>query len=197
MRNLAVIEFMSLDGVIQSPGSPDEDPDGRYEHGGWMVPYADEVSGAAAAKGMAATDTYLFGRKTYQGLIQHWPTAPDDDPMAAHLNQTPKYVASRTLTSLTWQNSTLLHGEVPAAVAELKRRPGGTIAVLGSAELVRTLMAHDLVDEYRVFLQPIVLGSGKRLFGSAPRPARLRLVECTSTTTGAVLLDYEPVRNSG
>jgi dihydrofolate reductase len=194
MRKLAVIEFMSLDGVIQSPGSPDEDPDGRYPHGGWMAPYGDQVSAAAAAKGMATTGAYLFGRKTYQGMVRHWPHQPADDPFAAHLNPTPKYVASRTLTTLEWQNSSLLQGDVPEAVAELKRQSGGTVAVLGSAQLVNTLMAHDLVDEYRIFLEPVVLGSGKRLFGDFPQPKRLRLVESVPTSTGGVILSYEPAR---
>ncbi len=192
MRQLVVIEFMSLDGVIQSPGSPDEDPEGGFQHGGWQQPYVDEVIGAAAAEGMAATDAYLFGRKTYEGMVRHWPNAPADDPIAAHLNPAPKYVASRTLQELTWQSSTLIEGDVPAAVAALKRRDGGNIAVLGSAQLVHTLIENDLVDEYRLFLQPLLIGSGKKLFRGSDTVRRLRLVDSKPTTTGGMILTYRP-----
>src|SRR5919201_3940109 len=146
MRTLRGIEFMSLDGVVQSPGSPEEDTEGGFRHGGWQRPYVDEVVGAAAAEGMAATDTYLFGRKTYEKMAAYWPTAPEDDPYGRHLNSTPKYVASRTLQSVEWQNSTLLRGGVAREVAALKEQPGGNIAVLGSGDLVQTLTAQDLVD---------------------------------------------------
>jgi dihydrofolate reductase len=194
MRKLAVIEFLSLDGVMQAPGHPDEDREGGFQHGGWQQRYADDVLGAAAAKGMAATDTYLFGRKTYEKMAAYWSTAPSDDPMAAHLNATPKYVASRTPRTLDWQNSTVLEGDVPTAVAELKQKPGGTIAVLGSGELVQTLMENDLVDEYRLFIQPLVLGGGKRLFRGSGQLRRLRLVDCRTTTKGGLVLAYEPVQ---
>jgi dihydrofolate reductase len=190
MRTLRAIEFMSLDGVIQAPGSPQEDTEGGFRHGGWQREYVDEVLGAAAAEGMAATDAYLFGRKTYEGMAAHWPTVSDDDPYARHLNATPKYVASRTLRSLEWQGSTLIEGDVGDAVAELKRRPGGNIAVLGSGELVRSLLAHDLVDELWLVVFPILLGSGKRLFGEHDRPTKLSLVASQPTGTGGVMLTY-------
>jgi dihydrofolate reductase len=195
MRMLRVIEFMSLDGVIQSPGSPEEDTEGGFRHGGWQRGYFDDVLGAAAAEGMAATDTYLFGRKTYEGLAAHWPNVGDDDPFARHLNSTPKYVASRTLERLDWQGSQLVQGDVAEEVAQLKKQPGGNIAVLGSASLVRTLAEHDLVDEYFVVISPIVLGSGKRLFGAAQDPSKLRLVESKPTSTGSVMLTYRPERS--
>jgi dihydrofolate reductase len=194
MGKLVVIEFLSLDGVMQAPGSPDEDTEGGFEHGGWQRPYADDVLGAAAAEGMAATEAYLFGRKTYEGMARYWPTAPADDPFAAHLNPTPKYVASKTLQSLAWQNSTLIEGDVRAAVAGLKERIGGNIAVLGSGGLVHTLMEGDLVDEYRLFVQPIVIGSGKRLFRGSDQVRRLRLVHSATTGTGALVLAYQPAR---
>ena len=194
MRKLVVIEFLSLDGVMQAPGSPDEDTEGGFAHGGWQRPYVDDVLGAAAVKGMAATDAYLFGRKTYEGMVRYWPTAPADDPFAAHLNPTPKYVASRTLHSLGWQNSTLIEGDVRAAVAELKQQAGGNIAVLGSGELVHTLMEGDLVDEYRLFVEPIVIGSGKRLFRGSDQVRRLRLIDSTTTSTGGLILAYQPAR---
>jgi dihydrofolate reductase len=192
VRKLVVVEFLSLDGVMQAPGSPDEDTQGGFEHGGWSRPYFDDVLGAAAAEGMAATDAYLFGRKTYEIMARHWPTAPSDDPFAAHLNSTPKYVASRTLQSLAWQNSTLIEGGVAAAVAELKQQAGKNIAVLGSGELVQTLIENDLVDEYSLMVHPIVLGSGKRLFQDSDQTRSLRLVDCKATSTGVLILTYQP-----
>jgi dihydrofolate reductase len=187
---LRVVEFLSLDGVIQAPGAPEEDTEGGFRHGGWQRAYFDDVLGATAAEGMAATEAYLFGRKTYEAMASHWPTVPDTDPYARHLNAAPKYVASTTLREVGWPGSTLIEGDVPGAVAELKQQPGGNIAVLGSGELVRTLVAHDLVDEYFLVVFPIVLGSGKRLFGAAEQPRRLRLVDCRTTGTGGVMLTY-------
>ena len=189
---LRVIEFLSLDGVMQAPGSPDEDTEGGFRHGGWQRPYFDDVLGAAAAEGVAATDTYLFGRKTYEAMAAYWPTVSDDDPFARSLNGTPKYVASRTLRSVEWQNSTLIKGDVVEGVRRLKEKPGGNIAVLGSGELVRTLIEHDLVDEYFLALFPVVLGSGKRLFGEADQITKLSLVDSKATGTGGVLLTYRP-----
>jgi dihydrofolate reductase len=146
MRMLRVIEFLSLDGVMQAPGAPEEDTEGGFQHGDWQRPYFDDVLGATTATGMAATDAYLFGRKTYQAMAAYWPTAPDDDPYAQHLNPTPKYVASRTLQGVERQNSTLIKGDVAEEVAKLKEQPGKNIAVLGSGDLVQTLIRHDLVD---------------------------------------------------
>lgn len=194
MRMLRVIEFLSLDGVMQSPGAPDEDTEGGFRHGGWQRPYFDDVLGATAAEGMAATDTYLFGRKTYEKMAAHWPTAPDDDPYARHLNSTPKFVASTTLQSVEWQNSTLIEGDVAEEVAKLKEQPGKNIAVLGSGDLVQTLIEHDLVDEYFLAVFPILLGSGKRLFREADEVRRLSLVDSKATGTGGVILTYR--RNS-
>jgi dihydrofolate reductase len=190
MRMLRVIEFLSLDGVMQAPGSPEEDTEGGFRQGGWQRQYFDDVLGGTAAEGMAATDAYLFGRKTYEKMAAFWPTAPADDLYAQHLNSTPKYVASTTLDRLKWDNSTLIEGDVAHEVAKLKDQPGGNIAVLGSGQLVQTLIAHDLVDEYFLALFPIVLGSGKRLFRELDEPAKLRLVDSKVTTTGGVLLTY-------
>ena len=192
MRTLRVIEFLSLDGVMQAPGAPDEDTEGGFRHGGWQRPYFDDVLGAVAADGMAATDGYLFGRKTYEIMAAYWPTAPEDDPYARHLNSTPKHVASRTLQAVEWQNSTLIEGDVPEEVAKLKEQPGKNIAVLGSGDLVQTLIEHDLVDEYFLAVFPIVLGSGKRLFRDGDRARPLTLVESKSTGTGGVILTYRP-----
>jgi dihydrofolate reductase len=192
MRMLRVIEFLSLDGVMQGPGSPQEDTEGGFRHGGWQRPYFDEVLGASAAEGMAATDSYLFGRKTYEKMAAYWPTAPDDDPYAQHLNSTPKYVASRTLQSVEWENSSLIEGDAAEEVAKLKDQPGKNIAVLGSGDLVQTLIEHELVDEYFLAVFPIVLGSGKRLFREADEARRLSLVDSKVTGTGGVMLTYRP-----
>jgi dihydrofolate reductase len=192
VRKLVVIEFLSVDGVMQGLGSPDEDTEGGFAHGGWGTQFGDEVLGADAAQGLATTDAYLFGRKTYEKMAAFWPNVPGDDPFAAHLNATPKYVASRTLRSLEWRSSALIEGDVATAVTELKQKPGNNIAVLGSGHLVQTLIKNDLVDEYRLFVHPILLGGGKRLFRDDPRARRLRLVESKATPTGSLILTYQP-----
>ena len=146
--------------------------------------------GKAAGEGLATTTAYLFGRKTYQKMAAHWPTEPDTNPIAAHLNATPKYVVTRTLTRLEWVGSHVLGSDVVAAVNDLKQEGDGTIAVLGSGVLVQTLIEHDLVNEYRLFVHPLVLGTGKRLFREYSRPLALQLVDCAPTSTGVVLLTY-------
>jgi dihydrofolate reductase len=196
VRELAVIEFLTLDGVMQGLGSADEDREGGFEYGGWSAPYGDEVLGQKAGEGMAETTAYLFGRKTYEKMAAFWPTAPKDDPYAQHLNSTRKYVASTTLDSVDWEPSTLIKDDVAGAVADLKTETGGNIAVLGSGQLVQTLIAHDLVDEYFLAVYPLVLGSGKRLFGELDHPAKLRLVDSKTTTTGGLLLTYRPVEET-
>lgn len=191
MRKLVVIEFVTLDGVMQGLGSPDEDRDGGFEHGGWSRPYFDDVQAAAAAEGLKSTTAYLFGRRTYEHMAAFWPGQPDGNPMAAHLNATPKYVASRTLSSLDWANARVLGGELVPAVRELKAHGAGTLAVLGSGVLVQELVADDLVDGYRLFVHPLLLGTGKRPFRELDRPQRLRLVEATPTPTGVLMLSYD------
>lgn len=194
MRKLVVIEFLSLDGVYQAPGHPDEDRDGGFEHGGWQRPYFDEVLGAMAAEGMAQTDAHLFGRRTYEGMAAYWPAAPTDDPFAKHLNAVEKYVASRTLTTLEWQNSFLIQGDLAEEVRKLKERPGKNIAVLGSGNLVRSLIANDLVDELSLSIFPITLGGGKRLFPDDGALRKFRLVDSKATSTGGLMLTYAPSR---
>jgi dihydrofolate reductase len=189
---LRVIEFLSLDGVMQAPGAADEDTEGGFQHGGWQRPYFDDVLGQTAAAGMAETDAYLFGRKTYEKMAAYWPTPPEDDPYGRHLNSTPKYVASRTLQALEWQNSTLIEGDVAEGVAGLKAQPGKNIAVLGSGDLVQTLLEHNLVDEFFLAVYPIVLGSGKRLFRDSDQVRKLSLVDSKPTSTGGVILTYRP-----
>src|SRR3954447_832834 len=166
-RQLAVIEFLTLDGVMQGLGSPDEDRDGGFEHGGWAAPYGDDVQAAAAAKGLEGTTAYLFGRRTYDKMAEFWPSQPDTNPVAKHINATEKYVATRTRSELDWHHAHVLDGELAAAVTHLKSHGEGTIAILGSGVLVEQLAAHDLIDGYRLFLHPLLLGTGKRLFRDA------------------------------
>ncbi len=187
MRRLLVIEFVTLDGVMHGLASPDEDRDGGSEYGGWSAPYGEEMLGRAAAEGMVQTTAYLFGRWTYEHMAAHWPHEPDENPVAAHLNATPKYVVTNMLTRLDWAGSAVLHGDVAESVTNLKGQGEGSIAVLGSGVLTQTLIENDLIDEYQIFIHPIVLGAGKRLFRQAPRRRPMRLIDCTPTTTGVLL----------
>ncbi|HWD85573.1 MAG TPA: dihydrofolate reductase family protein [Solirubrobacteraceae bacterium] len=191
MRKLAVVEFLSLDGVMQSFGGPDEDREGGFEHGGWGTPYATEEIGQRAGQGIGATTAYLFGRKTYEHLAAHWPNQPDEDPIARHLNATPKYVVTRSLTNLDWARSQILDGEVVRSVNDLKSEGDGVITVLGSGELTQTLIEYSLIDHYRLFVYPLVLGTGKRLFRETSHPLPMRLVDCATTSTGILILTYE------
>ena len=192
MGELIVIEFVTLDGVMQGLGSPDEDRDGGFVHGGWGAPYGDDVQQEAALEGMQGTRAYLFGRRTYEKMLAFWPQQPDTNPMAAHLNATPKHVATRTLddADLAWSNARVLQGDLAPAVRGLKEAGEGTIAVLGSGVLVQELAALGLVDGYRLFLHPLVLGSGKRLFAQTEKPRALRLLGVEATSTGVVMLSY-------
>lgn len=190
MRMLPVIEFMSLDGVIQAPGDPEEDTEGGFRHGGWQREYFDEVLGAVAAEGMASTDAYLFGRKTYEAMASYWPTVSDTDSYARHLNATPKYVASRTLRNVAWDGSTLVRRGRAGCRRRAQAPAGRQYRVLGSGELVRGLLGHDLVDELFLAVFSIVLGTGKRLFGEADRPTRLSLAASKVTGSGGVMLTY-------
>jgi dihydrofolate reductase len=193
MGKLMVIEFITLDGVMQGLGGPDEDRDGGFEHGGWSAPYIDEVQVTTSVDSMSPTTAYLFGRRTYEKMAQFWPYQPADNRMAANLNAAPKYVATRTLTDPTWSNTQVLKGDLVPAVRELKANSDGDIVVLGSGALVQELIANDLVDGYHLFLHPLLLGTGKRLFREMNRPRRLRLVGCTPTTTGVLMLTYDQV----
>jgi len=195
MRTLTVTEHLSLDGVMQSPSGPDEDPSGGFEHGGWHVPYFDESFARIVGGSIPDTGAYLFGRRTYELMAAHWPNAPADDMFAQTLNKTPKYVASTTLAEpLEWQNTTLLDGDVAAAVAALKDEPGGDIVVLGSGNLAQTLIEHDLVDEYALMIDPLLLGSGKRLFAGGTRRMPLRLVDTKTTDAGVLFATYRRER---
>lgn len=190
MGRLVVGTFLTLDGVMQAPGGPDEDREGGFEHGGWSATYFDERMGQIMDEWVEGADALLLGRKTYEIFAAHWPRVPGDDPMAARLNSLRKYVVSRTLKTATWNNTVLLGPDVAGEVTTLKRQPG-EIQVAGSGALIRALMRHDLVDAYRLWIFPVVLGSGKRLFGEGTIPAGLRLVETVTSTTGVVLHVYE------
>jgi dihydrofolate reductase len=195
--NIILIDFLSLDGVAQAPGGPEEDTDGGFAHGGWSAPYFDvDVMGPIIYEGLQEAEGLLFGRRTWQGMAAAWPERAGD-PFADRMNAIPKYVASRTLTQddLTWNNSTLLAADdAIAAVGELRARDGGPLNVWGSTSLARQLVEHDLVDEYRLMIEPILLGGGKRVLPEDGRARPLELVSATTAGTGVLVCTYRPVR---
>jgi dihydrofolate reductase len=191
MGKLVVGTFLTIDGVMQAPGGPDEDREGSFEHGGWSVNYWDEGMGNIITESTLRADALLLGRKTYEIFAAHWPNVGGDDPIAAKLNSIPKYVASRTLREVTWNNSTLIQGDVAEAVTRLKDQTRGEIQVTGSGDLIQTLMEHDLVDEYWLWVFPLALGNGKRLFGRGTMPGSFRLVDTKTFGTGVALHTYE------
>lgn len=189
MSRVIVINGVTLDGVMQSPGRQDEDTRGGFDHGGWAVAGANEAMTAKMGERMGADRAFLFGRRTYEELLSYWNA--QGGPFKDALNGTQKYVASsEPATELAWANSTLLSGDVATAVAELKRSGSANLAVMGSGVLIRSLMAADLVDEYLLMVHPLVLGNGRRLFAGVPATS-LRLTDCTSTDTGVLLATYE------
>ena len=192
MRKVTVFNSLTLDGVMQAPGRPDEDTRGGFEHGGWAVPYNDEIMGKVMAEGMADPGPLLLGRRTYEDFSSFWPRQTDN-PFTEVLDNTLKYVASTTLAEpLEWRNSELLDGDAAEAVARLKAQPGKDLTVLGSGELIQSLRRRDLIDEYLLLLHPLVLGSGRRLFPNGGPAATLRLVDATPTTTGVIIATYRP-----
>jgi dihydrofolate reductase len=193
MSTLIVTAFVTLDGVMQAPGGPSEDADGGFEHGGWQVPYVDEdFMDLMTGIFERTADHLLLGRRTYEIFAAHWPRVTDEnDPIAVKLNTMPKYVASRTRDRLEWHNSHLLEGDAAQSVALLKERLDGVIMTQGSSDLIRTLQRHDLVDEYRLCITPVILGTGKRLFAEGAAPAAWTLKESRTTGAGVQYCVYE------
>jgi dihydrofolate reductase len=194
MRRVIVNEFLSLDGVAQAPGAADEDTTCGFEHGGWHMRYFDDISQKWVLEGLTQAGGFLLGRRTYEIFVAYWPNAPEEEQVIARpLNTLPKYVASTTLTEpLGWQNSKVLQGDIAQAVTALKREDGADLHVIGSTNLVQTLIEHDLVDEFRVMIDPVTLGGGKRIFRDDGALRPLRLVDGQVTTTGAFLASYAP-----
>ena len=197
MRKVIVNEWMSLDGVVQAPGAADEDPSGGFKHGGWHLRYFDELSQQRVLEDIVGAGGFLLGRRTYEIFAAYWPDAPEEEQVIAEpLNTRPKYVASTTLPEqLAWQNSTLLQGDVAEAVAALKQEDGAALHAIGSAQLVQTLIEHDLVDEFRLMIDPLLVGGGKRIFREDGGLRPLRLVDSEVTTAGAILATYAPVES--
>jgi dihydrofolate reductase len=196
MRKLIVNEWMTLDGVVQAPGATGEDPSGGFSHGGWHQPYFDGLARQWVLDYLTGAGGYLLGRRTYEIFAAHWLDAPPQEGILADpLNSRPKHVVSSTLAGpLRWQNSSLVQGDIPAAVQALKQGSGGDLHVLGSTELVPLLLAHGLVDELQLMIDPVLAGGGKRLFGADGALRPLSLVSSQVTSTGAILATYAPVR---
>jgi dihydrofolate reductase len=191
MRKVVAIEHVTLDGVMQAPGRADEDTSGGFAHGGWGQAGSDEVMGRTMGERMAKEGSLLLGRRTYEDFFSFWPDQKDN-PYTEVLDNTEKYVASNSLREpLPWQNSKLLSGDAAAAVAVLKQQPGGDLGVLGSGELLRSLMRRKLVDEFVLMIHPLVLGSGRRLFDESDEFLALRLVDSVTTTTGVLIGTYQ------
>ncbi len=184
MRKLVVLPFISLDGVMQAPGGPNEDTSGEFPHGGWTVPYFDDALGEVMDKQMSEPFDLLLGRKTFEIFAAYWPDHPEE---GASINRATKYVVSNTLTSHTWETSVFISGEVAREIGALKEQDGPDLQVHGSANLIQTLQKHDLVDEYRLKIFPVTLGRGKRLFGDGTVPASFTLVDCTASPTGVIV----------
>ena len=193
MRKLIVSEFLSLDGVMQAPGRPEEDVRGGFDRGGWAEPHNDEVMGRVMGEGMARTGAMLLGRRTYEDFAGFWPSQTDN-PFTEALDNIQKYVASTTLREpLPWQNTTLVAGDAADAVADLKTQPGPDLAILGSGELVTSLRRRNLIDEYVLLIHPLVLGQGRRLFTDDAPASELLLVDSVPTSTGVIIATYRPI----
>jgi len=186
MRELAILTFLTLDGVLQAPAQAGEDRSGGFELGGWAKPFWPEVMAQVQEEAMAEPYDLLLGRKTYESFAAHNQDITDN-PVAVRLNKAAKYVATTTLTDLDWQNSHILQGDVAAAVADLKQQDGPLLQVHGSWQLIQTLLAQDLIDEFRLWTFPVIAGSGKRLFGEVSGPKQVELVKTRSTTSGVVM----------
>ncbi|NJC95122.1 MAG: dihydrofolate reductase [Anaerolineae bacterium] len=188
MRKIIVLEHISLDGVIQAPGGPEEDTSGGFVHGGWISPYSDEIGGALLRKQMNGPFDLLLGRKTFDIWAPYWPNHADAWP---NVNTATKYVASNTVTSQEWQPSIFLNGDIAEKVAKIKQQQGPDLHVWGSSDLLQTLIRHDLVDVFWLMIYPITLGSGKRLFADGTIPAKFKVTEGTFTSKGVIVVNYE------
>ena len=191
MRKLVVQTFVTLDGVMQAPGGAGEDPSGGFSYEGWLVPFFDEAMGEQVTEWFVGAEDFLLGRGTYDIFYASWPKMLSDDPVSQGLNFKPKHVASRTLTSVEWETADLLGDDVPGAIRALKEKDGGELQVHGSAGLIQTLLAEDLIDELRLIVFPVALGEGKRLFGEGTVPRSWRLLSSKTTPSGAVMAAYE------
>lgn len=189
MRNLAVLTFLTLDGVMQAPVQPGEDPSGGFLHGGWSVNYWNEVMAQVREEAMAAPYDLLLGRKTYETFAAHYPSV-GNDPHADKLNNATKFVATSTLGKLEWKNSRRITGDIAAAVSRLKSQDGPLLQVHGSWQLIQTLLSHELIDEFRLWTFPLVVGPGKRLFGQNTVPTDLTLVKTKTTSNGVIMSIY-------
>lgn len=189
MRKVLATAFVSLDGVMQAPGGPEEDPTGGFQFGGWTATYWDDAIGQVMGGIFSVPYELLLGRKTYEIFAAHWPHAKDD-PFAEALTNVRKYVATSSQAPLTWKNSIAIH-DVPKDIARLKREDGPTLMTQGSAQLLQTLLKHDLVDRFTLLVYPVVLGKGKRLFGAGAIPAALKLVDSKATPSGVTINSYE------
>ncbi len=190
MRKVVVLEYVSLDGVMEDPGGAEQ-----FEHGGWTIPYWNDEIAKFQSDGLFASDALLLGRATYQEFAKAWPSMTDEAGFADRMNSLPKYVVSTTLEAVEWNNSRLIKGNVAEEVARLKQQPGQDILIYGSGELIHTLMQHDLIDEYRLLVYPVVLGSGKRLFRDGSTTT-LKLVETQMFSSGVVALTYQPAQGA-
>jgi dihydrofolate reductase len=192
VRKLVASTFASLDGIMQAPGGPEEDPTSGFKLGGWSFNYWDDSMDPSTAGFDGRDRELLLGRRTYEIFEAYWPYQPDDHPVAQTLSAAKKHVASRSLTTVEWNNSVLLRGDVVPAVKTLKAQPGPDLQIIGSGNLIQTLQPAGLIDEYHVWTFPVVLGRGERLFGEAAKPSALRLVESRVSTTGVVMSTYVP-----
>ncbi len=190
MRDLAILTFVTLDGVMQGPTSPEEDPSGQFSRGGWAADYWEGVMAQVTAEAMNAPYDVLFGRKTYEMFSAHWPEVDDDDPHASKLNAARKYVVTSTLNDLKWQNSEPINGNIAAEISRLKSQDGPLLQVHGSWQLIQALLAHELIDEFRLWTFPVVVGAGKRLFGPDAAPTKLKHIKTAPSGNGAVMNIY-------
>lgn len=191
MRKLIVASFVTIDGVMQAPGGPEEDTAGGFKYGGWTVGYWDDFLGGVMDEQMAKPFDLLLGRKTYEIFAAYWPYAKSDDPIAGKFNSAKKYVVSTTLEKLDWSNSTLVKGDIVQEIKKLKQQDGPELQVYGSGKLIQTLMKHDLIDEFRLKIFPVTLGIGKRLFDDGTIPAGFKLIDSKTSTTGVIVATYE------